>query len=562
MAQINILNTSGSDVTIPANGNVAIFSSGSLGDEGLFLKESNGNIIEVGSGGGGGSGTSGSSGSSGTSGVGTDGSSGSSGTSGADGSSGSSGTSGIAGAAGSSGSSGTSGADGSSGSSGTSGADGSSGSSGTSGIDGSSGSSGTSGDSGSSGSSGTSGVGTDGSSGSSGTSGIDGSSGSSGTSGVDGSSGSSGTSGIDGSSGSSGTSGDSGSSGSSGTSGVGTDGSSGSSGTSGIDGSSGSSGTSGINGSSGSSGTSGTSGTNGSSGSSGTSGVGIDGSSGSSGTSGVDGSSGSSGTSGINGSSGSSGTSGAGGSSGSSGTSGQGVPAGGATDQVLSKVDGTDYNTAWVDQSGGGGTPYNNVVRYNGTSSSDAWQIMSSGNIISSLTWSRTTTTLSITSTAHGLTTGDYVVIRNMSVDYSYLTISNVTTNAFDVIVPDSGGTSGTAGVYVPALDVSTLNETTITVEAPTAGNVQLLSMRVYINSSETGTFTLSLPTALDNGAGQNTALNALNPPLFRAYDVGGTNSSLIGGGSVSWVTASGYGTYTLDGSLDTFGAVILLFQF
>ena len=65
MAQINILNTSGSDVSNPANGNVAIFSSGSLGDEGLFLKESNGNIIEVDSGGGGGSGSSGSSGTSG-----------------------------------------------------------------------------------------------------------------------------------------------------------------------------------------------------------------------------------------------------------------------------------------------------------------------------------------------------------------------------------------------------------------------------------------------------------------------------------------------------------------
>ena len=88
------------------------------------------------------------------------------------------------------------------------------------------------------------------------------------------------------------------------------------------------------------------------------------------------------------------------------------------------------------------------------------------------------------------------------------------------------------------------------------------MSMRVYINSSETGTFTVTLPTALDNGAGQNTALNALNPPLFRAYDVAGTNSSLIGGGSVGWVNASGYGTYTLSGGLDTFGAIILLFQF
>ena len=187
---------------------------------------------------------------------------------------------------------------------------------------------------------------------------------------------------------------------------------------------------------------------------------------------------------------------------------------------------------------------------------------MSSGNIISGLTWARTTTTLTIASLAHGLSTGDYVVLRNFNVDYVYVEIIVTDSDTFTAQVSNSGDTSGSAGVYIPALDVSALSETTITVEAPNSGNVQLMSMRVYINSSETGTFTVSLPTALDNGAGQNTALNALNPPLFRAYDVGGTNSSLIGGGSVSWVNASGYGTYTLSGSLDTFGAVILLFQF
>lgn len=35
--------------------------------------------------------------------------------------------------------------------------------------------------------------------------------------------------------------------------------------------------------------------------------------------------------------------------------SGQGVPAGGTAGQVLAKVDGTDYNTEWIDAPGGGG---------------------------------------------------------------------------------------------------------------------------------------------------------------------------------------------------------------
>ena len=42
------------------------------------------------------------------------------------------------------------------------------------------------------------------------------------------------------------------------------------------------------------------------------------------------------------------------------GTNGQGVPTGGAANQVLAKVDGTDFNTAWVTPSAGG-SAYPNV---------------------------------------------------------------------------------------------------------------------------------------------------------------------------------------------------------
>jgi hypothetical protein len=54
---------------------------------------------------------------------------------------------------------------------------------------------------------------------------------------------------------------------------------------------------------------------------------------------------------------------------------------------------------------------------------------MSSGNIISGLTWARSTTTLTITSTAHGLSTGDYVVIRNFDVQitvYAEVTVTQM----------------------------------------------------------------------------------------------------------------------------------------
>lgn len=49
---------------------------------------------------------------------------------------------------------------------------------------------------------------------------------------------------------------------------------------------------------------------------------------------------------------------GADGSNGSNGTNGVGVPTGGSTGQVLTKVNGTDYNTDWETPSGGGGLSY------------------------------------------------------------------------------------------------------------------------------------------------------------------------------------------------------------
>jgi hypothetical protein len=49
------------------------------------------------------------------------------------------------------------------------------------------------------------------------------------------------------------------------------------------------------------------------------------------------------------------GPTGAAGPTGPAGAAGQGVPVGGTAGQVLSKINSTDYNTQWVDQTGGGG---------------------------------------------------------------------------------------------------------------------------------------------------------------------------------------------------------------
>lgn len=49
------------------------------------------------------------------------------------------------------------------------------------------------------------------------------------------------------------------------------------------------------------------------------------------------------------------------GSTGPQGEQGQGVPAGGTTGQVLKKKSGTDYDTEWADETGGGGSVENNI---------------------------------------------------------------------------------------------------------------------------------------------------------------------------------------------------------
>ena len=61
------------------------------------------------------------------------------------------------------------------------------------------------------------------------------------------------------------------------------------------------------------------------------------------------------------------GATGANGADGADGADGVGVPAGGTAGQVLSKVDGTDYNTEWVTPSAGGGIDYFTVTTVAGS---------------------------------------------------------------------------------------------------------------------------------------------------------------------------------------------------
>ena len=188
---------------------------------------------------------------------------------------------------------------------------------------------------------------------------------------------------------------------------------------------------------------------------------------------------------------------------------------------------------------------------------------MSSGNVEGGLSWVRTSTTLTITKAAHGLSTGDYVVLRGFNVDYVYAEITVTDANTFTAQVADSGDTSGSAGAYIPAFDVSSLTDTALTLESPSAGNCQLMSLTHYIDTMSDTAVTVTLPSnALSNGAGGNNSAATRVPPQVRAHDLSSTTAANIGNTTVQFSTTGNFNVYSVTGGLDTFDNIIYNLQF
>ena len=188
---------------------------------------------------------------------------------------------------------------------------------------------------------------------------------------------------------------------------------------------------------------------------------------------------------------------------------------------------------------GGGATSFNSQITYiaKEVSNQHTITLTTSGNVYGGLTWARSSTTLTITSTAHGLTTSDYVVIRNMSADYQYLQIQSVAdANTFTLTVADSGGTSGTEGAYIPACRISALTGTTdisaATIASPTVGNVRINNFLIFAQEQSVNMI-LTVPTGLTNGNGYGTD-QTIAPVVFNARTVesSGTAGGLTGGTS------------------------------
>lgn len=154
--------------------------------------------------------------------------------------------------------------------------------------------------------------------------------------------------------------------------------------------------------------------------------------------------------------------------------------------------------------------------------SNDKITIMSSGNIYFNRTWTRSSTTLTINSTAHGLSVGDGVLVRNAAStdDYNYYIVQSVLANSFTVTVANSGLTSGTSLAYIPVFAVTSWTSgTSITVSKPTVGNSQLLSLTINTTLNSTS-FTVTVSgNGISNGGGANSSAQTMNPPLVSAHN-------------------------------------------
>ena len=143
---------------------------------------------------------------------------------------------------------------------------------------------------------------------------------------------------------------------------------------------------------------------------------------------------------------------------------------------------------------------------------------MSTGTLFGNKAWVRVSSTVTVTSVGHGLTAGDFIVVRGGADDYLYVTISNVTTDEFDYTSATSGAANGSDCSYVPAAKIVNYTMTGADLEVASAGNIQVNSMAITRADQFTSTFDLNCPSDIKNGSGENASKNLNNIPIIAAF--------------------------------------------
>jgi len=213
---------------------------------------------------------------------------------------------------------------------------------------------------------------------------------------------------------------------------------------------------------------------------------------------------------------------------------------------------------------GGSAIILNNNLHYNVlTIGSDLEvYVKGSGNYMGGITWARSTTTLTVNQTAHGLSTGNVVMIRNMSEDYLHGAITVVNTDQFTIDCANSGDTSGTAGAYIPAFSASAVQSSgdvsSITItgcSGAISGSQQIDGVHFYANNQNSSPIALTIPAGLQNGGGANGNKKQITVPLITGTAAGtGTNGSPFSSLKVSSFLSATQNKYNLTGTDEQFG--------
>lgn len=207
---------------------------------------------------------------------------------------------------------------------------------------------------------------------------------------------------------------------------------------------------------------------------------------------------------------------------------------------TFTKGDASTFDITVDTGSGGGGggtdvttTQFNNNYRYYVPITSTArLQLQSSGDYFYDRSWNRSGTTINVTSSAHGLGTGDVVALRNASEDNVIAAVTNIDANHFSMTVANSGGTSGTAAGYVPLFSGSITETsgdvTAVSITAPGAlsGSAVLHGFQIYGSNMESSPMQVTLPAGANEGAGLYGSKLGINIPHVTALNIDGTGVS------------------------------------
>ena len=194
-------------------------------------------------------------------------------------------------------------------------------------------------------------------------------------------------------------------------------------------------------------------------------------------------------------------------------------------------------------------------------------ELTSFGDYIGAKDWNRVSTTLNFTSSAHGLDTGDVVMVRNASADYVHSAITKISNDKFSLTVPDSGGTTGVEGAYIPCFSASVTNTSgdvsgiSITAPGGLSGSAQLSSLLMYANDQQTAPLTITLPAGTQEGAGTYGSKQRINLVTLQAQNFSGTGNSTNLSAGQRWTLGSNFNQLKIT-AIDTFSPVMLKVNF